>query len=79
MNKITLSGGAEDTLYGLFWFGPRETGEVASKGGEFELFKLGFCSRQNLTKSPKGKDTHLCVLTTAGYEYAFEKYVMEHN
>lgn len=76
---IELSGGAEDTLYGLFWFGPRETGEIASKGGEFELFKMGFCARVNLKKVPKGKDKLLCVLTTAGYEYAFQKYVTENK
>lgn len=76
---IELSGGAEDAIYGLFWFGPREAGEIASKGGEFELFKLGFCTRVNLKKVLKGKDAHLCVLTTAGYEYAFQKYVTENN
>lgn len=76
---IDLSGGAEDTLYVLFWFGPREAGQIPSKGGEFELFKLGFCTRINLKKVPKGKDEHLCVLTTGGYEYAFKKYVTENK
>lgn len=64
---MNLSGAAIDVLYQLFWFGPREAGQIPSKSGELELMSNGLCERLDLISTPKGKDTHLCVLTPNGY------------
>lgn len=74
VNDKTLTGGAVDTLYALFWFGPREVGEIPAKSGEAELAELGYCKRIDVPSAPKGKDTHLCVLTTEGYAFAKQHY-----
>ncbi len=74
-----LSGGAVDTLFVLFWFGPREAGEIPAKSGEAELASLGFCKRVDVKNVPKGRDTHLCVLTEEGYKYAYLKYVSQNT
>lgn len=74
LNGKELSGGAIDTLYVLFWFGPREAGEIPAKSGEAELAELGYCKRVDFTSPPKGKDTHLCVLTPEGYAFAKQCY-----
>lgn len=69
-----LSGAALDTLYALFWFGPREAGEIPAKSGEAELRELGLCKRIDVPTAPKGKDTHLAVLTPEGYALALQVY-----
>lgn len=71
-----LSGGAEDTLYALFWFGPRESGEIPSKSGLGDLYDLGLAERRDVQNPPKGKDDYLAMLTPAGYEYAHNKYAI---
>lgn len=70
LNGKEFSGGAIDTLHALFWFGPREAGQIPSKSGEAELAERGYCKRIDVVTSPKGKDTHLCVLTAEGYAFA---------
>lgn len=77
VNVNNLSGGAIDTLHALFWFGPREAGEIPAKSGEAELMALGLCKRMDVPAAPKGKDTHLCVLTAEGYAVAKHHYAPE--
>ncbi|QXO10985.1 hypothetical protein pEaSNUABM54_00159 [Erwinia phage pEa_SNUABM_54] len=69
-----LSGAALDTLYALFWFGPREAGELPAKSGEAELRELGYSKRVDFPATPMGKDTHLAVLTPEGYAFALTQY-----
>lgn len=79
MNSIQLTGAALDTLHSLFWFGPREAGSIPSKSGERELAESGLCIRHDFVKTPGNRDTHLCVLTGKGYEYAFLLFVKNLN
>lgn len=71
-----LSGGAEDTLYALFWFGPRESGEIPSKSGLSELYDLVYAVRHDVINPPKGKDDYLAMLTPSGYEFAYNKFIV---
>lgn len=78
-DDVKLSGAALDTLHSLFWFGPREAGEIPSKSGEAELSSYGYCIRHEFEQPPKGKDSYLCVLTQAGYAYAYSLFVEPGN
>jgi len=75
MNKVELSGAAVDTLHALFWFGPREAGEVPSKSGEAELQGYGICHRVDYYNPPAGKDKNLVTLTPVGYQFALEYFI----
>ncbi|WPJ72043.1 hypothetical protein DEEACLCL_00018 [Salmonella phage CRW-SP2] len=88
-----LSGGAVDTLYALFWFGPRLPGEIPSKSGEIELEEMGFCRRVFLANVPKVKtkddilfapgsgyhqdNSLMTVLTPSGYENAYFRFTFK--
>lgn len=74
-----LSGGAVDTLYALFWFGPRESGEIPSKSGLGELYDLGLAERRDVQNPPKGKDDYLAMLTPSGYNYAHLKFAIQQS
>lgn len=69
-----LSGGAQDTLFALFFRGARPSGDLPSKSGAAELRARGFAETGHTACKFQGED-YFTWLTAAGRAFCIEHFV----
>lgn len=79
MNRFyELSGGAQDTLFALFFRGALPSGDLPAKSGAAELRDRGLAETGHTAIAYQGED-YFTWLTSAGQKFCIEHFVKSHS
>lgn len=79
MNRFyELSGGAQDTLFALFFRGALSSGDLPAKSGAAELRDRGLAETGHTAIAYQGED-YFTWLTSAGQKFCIEHFVKSHS
>ncbi|HBV2818138.1 hypothetical protein [Klebsiella grimontii] len=79
MNRFDeLSGGAQETLFALFFRGALPSGDLPAKSGAAELRDRGLAETGHTAIAYQGED-YFTWLTSAGQKFCIEQFVKSHS